>query len=166
MGRYVAINKSIGDIRLMKCRRLVPSRRHKKGPRPGIHGQEARHAGVNEEESQWVWMRDYIESMDWEVKELMAECLEIGIKACWYNHLYQFAGKNYKQKDGGPIGERVVMACSRIVMIDWGAEVRDRFERSEKLMKLESVYADDDRHVIEIFKEGDRWNEDSKKFEN
>ena len=45
---------------------------------------------------------------------------EIGVRVIFENFIYKFGEKMYRQGSGGPIGARVTMAASRLVMIDWG----------------------------------------------
>ena len=44
------------------------------------------------------------------------EEVEVAVKACFRNPLYQCETKVYRQSEGGPIGLRMSMAVSRIVM--------------------------------------------------
>ena len=44
---------------------------------------------------------------------------EIGVRVLWENYCYDFGGKTFKQKEGGPIGQRPTMAASRIIMTDF-----------------------------------------------
>ena len=55
------------------------------------------------------------------------------------NFIYKFGGKLYRQGSGGPIGARVTMAASRLVMIDWGEEYSSALKRSRMEIGLLSA---------------------------
>ena len=50
---------------------------------------------------------------------MLSKAMEAAVKACFRNHLYQFEGKVYRQTEGWPIGLRLSMTVSRIVMAMW-----------------------------------------------
>ena len=51
-----------------------------------------------------------------EEKEIAGMVAEIAVRILWENYCYDFRGRTYKQKEGGPIGQRPTMAASRLVM--------------------------------------------------
>jgi len=55
-----------------------------------------------------------------EKRKLIGSAIEKAIEASFKLHLYTFKGKVYRQLKGGPIGSRLTMAVSRVVMNCWG----------------------------------------------
>ena len=60
----------------------------------------------------------------WEINVMIFLALEVGIKASFKLHTYTFGDKLYIQLKGGPIGARLTMAVSRVVMEIWRRRVR------------------------------------------
>ena len=54
---------------------------------------------------------------------MLSKAMEAAVKACFRNHLYQFEGKVYRQTEGRPIGLRLSMTVSRIVMAMWDKQL-------------------------------------------
>ena len=69
-------------------------------------------------EDQWVFKTKEVTRT--QLLEIVGRCLEIALRFIFGNFTYNFGGKIYLQKEGGPIGNRLTMACSRIIMQDWG----------------------------------------------
>jgi hypothetical protein len=76
-------------------------------------------------------------------RDLVGIMCEIGTHALWENFCYSFAGKIYLQKLGGPIGARVNMAASRLVMYQWGSAYTQILIKSN--LKLCGRYQAEDR---------------------
>ena len=55
---------------------------------------------------------------------------EIGTRVPWNNFVYEFGGEYFLQMEGGPIGARVTMAASRLVMQVWAEGYRDILDKS------------------------------------
>ena len=55
---------------------------------------------------------------------LLARAVAIGVKAVFRNHLYQFAGKTYRQSNGAPIGVRLSCAVARLIMNTWDRRLK------------------------------------------
>ena len=87
----------------------------------------------------------------------MSKVLEIVVKAVWSLQLYQFGGSTYLQSDGGPIGNRMTMACARIVMLMWGFEVESRLTNSGIKSWIRSCYVDDGRYLLQVLEPGMRY---------
>ena len=117
---YVRYGMDQFEIRSLKLDSIVPRRRYHTGVEPRIKGREPLSGDPENDEVRWIFPgRDPTEM---EKTNLMAACLEIGVRTCFENHVYQFGGKIYLQSKGGPIGMRVTMAAARVVMGDWGEE--------------------------------------------
>ena len=111
--RYVAFGYDKFEIRQMGLQRVVPKRRFKKGRTPGITGAEPLGMDIEDEEK---WIFPDVEPTELEKRKLVAACLEIGVREAFSLHLYQFGGRIYNQRDGGPIGMRLAGAAAKIVM--------------------------------------------------
>ena len=97
----------------------IPTRTGTRGSKPGIGGLEAKKAGIKDGEvSNWEFSTD-IDPPEEMKSDMMSKVIELIVKACWSLQLYQFGGQTFLQTDGGPIGNRLTMACARVVMIMW-----------------------------------------------
>ena len=81
---------------------------------------------------------------------------EIGVRILWEKFSYRFGQKIYHQQSGGPIGARITMACSRLVMQQWGESYTKILLRSNIRLRLFGNYVDDIRqgtnHIPRGFK--------------
>ena len=132
------------------------------GPRPGVTGQEAKRKITKEEESKWILPE--IEPLDWEIKLLIARAVQIGVKVAFSNYLYTFGGKTFRQAKGGPIGSRLTMAISRIIMGRWSHHVWRAFQDSNIPLYFLSGYVDDIRLVLRLLANGQYWDNKERKF--
>jgi hypothetical protein len=78
--------------------------------------------------------------------------------------VYSFGGKFYLQRDGGPIGARVTMAASRIVMYDWSCHYRVILENICLWAPILRGYVDDNRQYTTKMLPGMRFDEVKKEF--
>ena len=86
-----------------------------RGGRRSRAGKEQSKIKTTSEEDS-MWEHPEREHTVMEQKKLIAAMLEIGIIASFSLHTYTFAGRIYQQRLGGPIGSRLTMAVSQIVM--------------------------------------------------
>ena len=151
---YVAISCDLEEIRREGLEVWVPVRTGTRGAKPGIGGKEARSWGLKEDEiGQWTFRYD-VEPPEEIRTRLMGKVIELTIKACWNHQLHKFGGVFYHQKSGGPIGKRITMACSRLVMIMWGLDAGERLTTSGIKARFDLVYVDDGRYLISMVPEG------------
>ena len=122
----------------MNLQRVVPLRRYRFGPKPGIKSQEAQEPdNRNEDSSLWVFRsKDPTEE---EKRRMIGALLEISIAASFNLHLYSFGGECYLQLGGGPIGSRLTMAVSKIVMLVWGRQVKEAIRRAGLRLYVEGL---------------------------
>ena len=92
-------------------------------------------------------------------------CLEIAINFFFTNFVYTFGGEFFLQKFGGPIGARLTMAVSRLVMQAWYDEFKEILKNSNIEEKSKGIYVDDGRDIVTKLKIGTRYNEENKSFE-
>ena len=64
------------------------------------------------------------------MKKLLGLALVVGVKASFNLHCYQFGGHVFQQQFGGPIGMRLTMSVSRIVMADWTLKGQEVFTQA------------------------------------
>ena len=53
------------------------------------------------------------------------------MRTVFENFTYNFGGRIYLHKDGGPIGNRLTIACSRVIMQDWGEKYLEILRAAE-----------------------------------
>ena len=116
-GRYIVMNVHLTGP-LGKLRRVLPRRTHKQGTMPVITNADL-NSKTGNIDAQWIFP-DAKPTED-EVRDIISRCTEIAVRTIFRNFCYAFGGKLYNQKSGSL---RITMACSRMVMQDWGKSMR------------------------------------------
>ena len=122
----------------------------------GMQGKE------DDVEEQWV--HKVKELSREQLMEVVGRCAEIAVRIIFENFTYNFGGKIYLQREGGPIGARITMACSRLVMQDWGECYRMILREAGLWVTLLKIYVDDVRQVSSTLRKGTRFDEKEKKM--
>ena len=161
MARYIALNCSQSEIKSEGLSVWIPSRTGTRGARPGIVGNEERAGKAPEVGGQWTFNTDLDPPRE-VVRKMIAMTLQLAVKACWELQVHQFGGKKYLQNKGGPIGMRITMACSRVVMIMWGREAVKRLRDSGMSVWLAKIYVDDGRFLISMLGPGMRFCDETR----
>ena len=75
------------------------------------------------------------------------------------NHLYQFKGQVYKQKDGGPIGDNATNIAADLIMCSFIGGYRQKLQKLglNDSIKLLKVYVDDLNQVARCLPVGPRY---------
>ena len=89
---------------------------------------------------------------------------EIAVRTVWQNFCYEFGGQIYLQSEGGPIGTRLTMACSRLVMQEWAEGYREILDKSEVTVYSHDGYVDDARQNTDLMVRGSRYHPERKRF--
>ena len=61
------------------------------------------------------------------------------------SHLFQWDGKIFLQRQGGPIGLRSTCAVARITMMQWDGKLAELLEASNIRLEMGARYMDDVR---------------------
>ena len=144
-------------------RSIIPVRTKAQGQRPGITSVVALSGKPTIMSSgQWRFPRSQFTTE--EKRMLLARAVAIGVKAVFRNHLYQFAGKTYRQSNGAPIGVRLSCAVARLIMNTWDRKLKTIL--AENKVKFETVfrYLDDWRGIMRALAAGWRWDKDKLRF--
>ena len=169
LGKYVALNWTVGQIRLANLHHIVPKRRYSRGPKPKITGEEAK-GGKNleraDEESQWEYPYPTREPKSRDLKKLVAAALEISISASFSNHIYCFGGQVFRQLVGGPIGSRLTMEIARVIMMLFGRQMRSTLEEAGIQIHFEACYVDDLRYILSLLALYMSWDKRSKTWKD
>ena len=95
---------------------------------------------------------------------LLSKVSRIVVQVLWTHFTYEFGGEFFIQAQGGPIGARITMAASRLVMQEWS----ERYIRVMKASMVEMYalrgYVDDNRQFSEPMRRGTRFNHKEKKY--
>ena len=165
MRLYIHLNRDkthdISEIEYL----LLRKRKGRRGRESGITSTEAKEKKIrgNDANSCWTWP-DKTPTQR-ERKKIIAMCLEIAINFFFTNFVYTFGVEFFLQKFGGPIGARLTMAVSRLVMQAWYDEFKEILKNSNIEEKLKGIYVDDGRDIVTKLKIGTRYNEENKSFE-
>ena len=153
---YVALNWTAQQCRLSKLRRVLPRRAKNSGTRPGMTGEEALDAG-GKASKQWVWPKVCL--TEEEKRMIVATVIQIGVLVMFSTHVYQFAGRFFLQKKGGPIGLRSTCAVARLTMLEWDRIWLRMLEENGMRLEARGRYMDDLRAFLFATKMGWRWHE-------
>ena len=159
--RYLALNWDAETCRRSHLRRILPTRRGRRGTRPGLKGSGPR-GKVKGDQEQWEFPPVVL--TDDEKREVIAEVVAIATKAMFNNHYYQFGGKTFHQAQGGPIGLRGTCAIARVVMQLFDAKWKRRLHDLGLSTWLIARYVDDSRAILQPIRPGWRWVEDDLKY--
>ena len=141
---------------LGKLWKILPYRRKMGGRTPGM-SSKAMQSRDGELDTQWVHK---VKSVTREqLMEIIGRCTEIAIRAVFENFTYNFGGKIFLQLFGGPIGARLTMACSRIVMQEWGMHYTSILKSAGMEVTLLKIYVDDVRQATTTMRKGMRFSE-------
>ena len=90
--------------------------------------------------------------------------MEVAINFFFRNFTYKFGGEIFVQMFGGPIGARITMAVSRLVMQEWKERYDQILKRSNIHEYLKGLYVDDGRSFQRKLMWGERFCKDQNKF--
>ena len=90
--RYLALNWDAETCRKSSLRRILPTRRGKRGSRPGVKGAGPRGSTVGDQE-QWIFPPVVLQ--EWEKRAVVAEVIALATRAMFHHHYYQFGGKTF-----------------------------------------------------------------------
>ena len=157
---YVAINiDDIDEDLKQRLGKLIPTRKANTGTRPTMASIGAKWDPKKQ------WDIEEIELTEKDKKLIIGVVTAIALKVLFNNFTYNFGGKYYHQKAGGPIGVRATGAASELVMEDWAFKYEQILVTSSIAVHLLAGYVDDGRQVTSVISPGHRFLEESGKFE-
>ena len=152
MSRYICIMEKMTSG-VEKVRRVLP-RRSKDGAKPTDIGIRNREINSKHVDTEIEWTFPAVEPTNLEKREMRGIMCEIGVRVLWENFSYRFGRKIYHQQSGGPIGARITMACSRLVMQQWGESYTKILLKSNIRLRLFGNYVDDIRQGTNLIPKG------------
>ena len=161
---YVHLNEHLSSD-ISTVRHLLPyKKKGRKGKESGMSSDECkkRNLRINCKTSCWDWPN--VEITEKDIKELLGITMEIVVKFFFTNFVYTFAGENFLQSTGGPIGARLTMCIARLVMQDWSEHFTDILKENKIRELLRGIYVDDGRNIIELLRLGTRYDVENKLF--
>jgi hypothetical protein len=118
------------------------------GPRPGM-------CTVSKAKLKLKWRRARMDPKTRKEKlRLVAKFVELLVIEVFSNHIYEFGGEIYRQKDGGPIGLSLSGAVGRAVMAKWDREVGAICAANGVRMMFRARYVDDCNALMESWIRG------------
>ena len=103
---YIVISKHLTS-NLGTMWKILPYRRKVGGTEPSMssRGMQSKDDKVEE---QWVYKTKELTKK--QIAEVVGRCAEIAVRTAFENFTYNFGGRIFLQKEGGPIGNRLTMA--------------------------------------------------------
>ena len=146
--KYIASNMTAKEVKQSNLKRVIPTRANTGGARPRCTGPEAMGPDSNGEE---LWDCPKVELSDLEKKKIATQTM-------FNTHLYQFGGKVYHQKVGGPIGLRGTGAIARVVLAMTDNRVKCKLEANNITTLIDARFLDDGRNTLKPIKIGWKWS--------
>ena len=110
-----------------------------------------------QEDDEKQWKFPNVELTSLERKMVMSEVMRLSIEIMFSTHIYSFGGRNYKQREGGPIGLRSTCALSRVVMARWDEKWKARMTSANLKVEDDGRFVDDARAFMYPLRPGWRW---------
>ena len=156
LGMYIAMNLTAQEALIHPLKRVLPTRPSKSGGRPWVTGVL--------KDAEKMWTSPNIEWTSMEKKIGVAEMVRIGVICMMNTHVFQWDGRWFLQKKGGPIGLRATCAVARVVMLWWDGQLLAKMKENNLEIEAGARYMDDVRLFLESIREGWRWMEDGLYF--
>ena len=152
LGKYLAIHLSPEEIDRNNLKSVVPKKvKNRKAGVAFLESDQDRQG-----EDKWDWRGKRKDPSILQKKKMIARSMEIAVTIIMENHLYQFDGKVFRQKDGGPIGLEITGVLARLVMLWWDGEYSVRLEKLNMPLEFYKRYVDDGNMVSRPVRPGVR----------
>ena len=119
-GKYLAIHLSQEEIRNNNLKSVIPKKVKTGGRKVGMAFLDS--DLDREGNEKWDWKGKRKEPSSLQKKRMVTKAMEIAVITIMDHHLYQFDGKVFRQKEGGPIGLEITGVLARLVMLWWDTE--------------------------------------------
>ena len=148
---------------------IVPRRRFTRGVRPGPTtaelGKKRKYNERGEEievESKWNFRRKILTER--EKRRILGKVVEIGTRTVFRNHIYQWGGRFYIQREGGSIGLRLTGVTAKLRMVNWMQKYKNLLDKNKVRTVMNTIYVDDMNWRGQSLELGRRWSEEEKMF--
>jgi hypothetical protein len=160
--KYIVLNSTAKECRISPLKRILPIRRHDNGTRPGITGEDpiGPHPG---DQNQWSFPPN-VRLTTREKRMIIATVMKIAVLVLFRTHVYEFGGKFFLQRKGGPIGLRSTCCIARIVMLWWDEKLLSLIAKNNLTLEQKARYMDDIRLWLYAIRLGWRWVDGGLKF--
>ena len=99
-----------------------------------------------------------------EKRMIVATVMKIAVLVLFRTHVYEFGGKFFLQKKGGPIGLRSTCCIARIVMLWWDEKLLSVVAKNNLTLRQKARYMDDIRLWLNSVRLGWRWTNGGLRF--
>ena len=110
--------------------------------------------GGDKSKDESMWRDSSREVFTSDMKKIAAAVLEVAIHIAMSTHVYQFCGRFFLQKDGGPIGLRSTAALASLIMKIWDISWLQLLKKEMVEVLLYCRYVDDYRSFLRPLLEG------------
>ena len=108
------------------------------------------------------WLKPRRKPTEKEERQMFGKALEMMLRLCMENHLYQFENKVRIQKKGGPIGLKLTGEIADCIMLDWDKKLLDKLKKLEMIPDVYTRFKDDIEIVIESLEKGSKLTDDGR----
>ena len=110
---YIALNGTQVDVYTSGLDGIIPYKRFKNGPWPGIDNINKNSKNIRK------WLNEPEKNSEAEKRKILGKVVEIAVKCTFETNFYQREGCLYRKKKGGAIGLKATGTIARIAMEDW-----------------------------------------------
>ena len=114
---YIQMNRKLAG-NIGRLENFLPVRAKQGGTEPGMHSNLVKgpHRMKDQSDKERQWITKVTPTNKDIIREIVGTVVSIGLQTCFANFAYEFGGEFFHQLIGGPIGARVTMAASQLVM--------------------------------------------------
>jgi hypothetical protein len=139
VGRHLAIILTKKEIEELDIGKVLP-KRTKEGRKITMAFLDSDPDSKGDEK--WTWEQSD-EPDRGQRRRMLSRLVNKMVVLVMKNHVYQFDGKLYRQKEGGPIGLLLTGTISRIVMLEWDRRYLNRLTDLDLTPSMYYRYVDD-----------------------
>ena len=108
------------------------------------------------------WLKPRRKPTELEGRKMFGKALEMMLRLCMENHLYQFENKVRIQKKGGPIGLKLTGEIADCIMLDWDKKLLEKLKKLKMIPDVYTRFKDDIEIAIESLDKGSKLTEDGR----
>ena len=106
------------------------------------------------------WLKPRSKPTEKEGRKCFGKALEMMLRVCMDNHLYQFETKSEFKRRGGPIGLKLTGEIADCTMLDRGEKLLEKLKKFKLIPDIYTRFKDDIEIVIESLEKGSKLTED------
>ena len=103
------------------------------------------------------WLEPVRKPTENEIRKMFGKALEMLLKLCMDNHIYQFQNKCRIQNKGGPTGLKITGEIADCLMVDWDSKFLEKLKSFKLVPEVYTRFKDDIEILIESLEAGSKF---------